>query len=110
MMNVLARWIINALIIMVAAYLLPGVHVATYWTALVVALILGVLNVLVRPILVLLTLPITALTFGLFLLVVNAIIVIMASHIVPGFTVDSFWWACFFSILVSLINLMVSRI
>ena len=109
-MNILAKWIVNALVIMVAAYLLPGVHVATYWTALVVALILGILNVLVRPILVILTLPITAVTFGLFLLVINAILVIMASHIVPGFSVDSFWWAVFFSILVSLINFAVSRL
>lgn len=103
------NWIATAVAIMVVAYVLPGVHVASIWTALLVALVLGILNALVRPILVILTLPITALTFGLFLLVINAVLVLMASHLVPGFYVDGFMWALFFSIAVSLINFAVSR-
>jgi putative membrane protein len=104
-----ANWLINAFAIMIAAYLLPGVHVSSIWTALIVALVLGVLNILVKPILVILTLPITALTFGLFLLVINAVLAIMASHLVPGFTVDSFESAFIFSLAVSLINMAVAR-
>ena len=103
------NWLATAVAIMVAAFVLPGVHVASIWTALLVALVLGVLNTLVRPMLIMLTLPITAITFGLFLLVINAVMIVMASHLVPGFTVDGFTWALLFSLAVSLINLAVSR-
>lgn len=103
------NWMTNAVAIMVAAYVLPGVHVANIWTALLIALVLGVLNIFVRPILVILTLPVTAVTFGLFLLVINAIMVVMVSHIVQGFSVDSFSWALLFSFLISLINMAISR-
>lgn len=103
------NWLINAFAIMIAAYLVPGVHVASIWTALIVALVLGVLNILVKPILIILTLPITVITFGLFLLVINAVLAIMVSHLVPGFTVDSFEYALIFSLVVSLVNLAVSR-
>ena len=108
-MNILVKWLINALVIMVVAYILPGVHVLSFWTALVVALVLGVFNILIKPFIILLTLPITILTFGLFLLVINALIVLLASHIVSGFRVDGFWWAFLFSILVSLINLAITK-
>jgi putative membrane protein len=108
-MNIVIKWIVNALIIMVAAYILPGVHVMNFWTALVLALVMGVLNVLVKPLLILLTLPITLVTFGLFLLVINALMVLLASHLVSGFTVDGFWWALIFSIVVSLINLVLPK-
>jgi|SRR5215469_4215589 len=108
-MNIILKWIINALIIIIAAYFLPGVHVSTFWTALLVALAMGVLNMLVKPLLIVFTLPITLVTFGLFLLVINALIVLLASAIVPGFHVDGFWWAFLFSILVSLINLVISK-
>ena len=108
-MNILINWVINALVIMVAAYILPGVHVENIWAAFVVALVLGVLNVLIKPILVLLTLPITIVTFGLFLLVINAMMVVMVSHVVPGFSVDNFEWAFIFSAVVSLINLALQR-
>jgi putative membrane protein len=80
-----------------------------FWTALVLALVLGILNVLIKPLLVVLTLPITLVTFGLFLLVINALMVLFASHLVPGFTVDGFWWALLFSMVVSLINLILPK-
>ena len=108
-MNIVIKWIVNALIIIVAAYLLPGVHVMNFWTALVLALVMGILNILVKPLLVVLTLPITLVTFGLFLLVINALMVLLASHLVPGFTVDGFWWALLFSLLISLINLVLPK-
>ena len=108
-MNIIIKWIVNALVIMVAAYILPGVHVMNFWTALVLALVMGILNILIKPLLVVLTLPITLVTFGLFLLVINALIVLLASHLVSGFTVDGFWWAFLFSIVVSFINLILPR-
>jgi putative membrane protein len=108
-MNILINWLISALIVMVVAYILPGVHVDSFLTALAVALVLGVLNLLVKPILVLLTLPFTLLTLGLFLIVINAILLLLTDAIVPGFTIDGFWWAVFYSILVSAINVLLQR-
>lgn len=108
-MRGLVNWIATAAAVMVAAYLLPGVHVENVWTALVVALVIGILNTFIRPLLIILTLPITLITFGLFLLVINALMVLMASHLVPGFGVDSFGWALLFSIVVSFINLALSK-
>ena len=108
-MGKLLNWFANALVIMVAAYVLAGVHVDNLWTALIVALVIGILNILVKPLFILLTLPITIVTFGLFLLIINAIMVLLASAIVPGFIVDGFWWALLFSLLVSLINLALAK-
>src|SRR5579863_3835372 len=108
-MTILLKWLINAIVILVAAYILPGVHVDNLWTALIIALVMGILNILVKPLLIILTLPITIITFGLFLLVINAILVICVSHIVPGFRVDNFWWAILFSIVVSLMNMVFSK-
>lgn len=109
-MQVLVRWIISALVILVVAYLLPGVHVQSFMTALVIAIILGVINVILRPILIILTLPITIVTFGLFLLVINALLIMLTTYIVPGFRVDSFWWALFFGLIVAIFNAVVSTI
>lgn len=108
-MGKLLNWFANALVIMVAAYVLAGVHVDNLWTALIVALVIGILNILVKPLFIFLTLPITIVTFGLFLLIINAIMVLLASAIVPGFIVDGFWWALLFSLLVSLINLALAK-
>ena len=108
-MAILVNWLISALVILIAAYILPGVAVENFWTALVVAVILGILNALLKPLLILLTLPITIVTFGLFLLVINALVVLLVSAIVPGFHIDGFWWAVLFSIIVSLINLTVAK-
>lgn len=106
---VLINWFINALVIMAAAYILPGVHVENFWTALVLSLVMGVLNILIKPLVIILTLPFTILTFGLFLLVINAVLVLLASVIVPGFKVDGFWWALIFSIVISFINLILPK-
>lgn len=103
-MSILLNWLLSALAIIVAAYLLPGVKVDSFVTALVVAVVLGVINAFLKPILLFLTLPITILTLGLFSLVINALLVMLSAAIVPGFVVDGFWWALIFSILLSFIN------
>lgn len=109
-MNIIINWLLNSLVIIVAAYLLPGIHMANFYTALAVALVLGVLNLFIKPLLILLTLPLTIVTLGLFLLVINALLILLTSSLVPGFDVDGFWWAVLFSILVSLINLLTLRV
>ena len=109
-MGILINWLLNALAILTAAYILPGIHVDTFVTALVLSVVLGIANVVIKPILVLLTLPITILTFGLFTLVINALLVLGATYIVPGFTVDGFLWALVFSIVLSLISWALNTI
>ncbi len=108
-MNLL-RWLIGAASIMLVGYLVPGVHVAGLWTALIVALVLGLLNAVVRPILILLTLPATILTLGLFTLVINAGLFLFASTVVKGFTVDSFGAAFVGSLLLWLVNWATSSL
>ena len=98
------RFLLSGLAVFLAGYVLPGVHVDGFWYALLVAIVLSVVNVLVKPILVILTIPITILTLGLFLLVINALIIMLVDALVPGFSVDGFWWALAFSLILSLIN------
>ena len=104
----MSRFIIQCLVVALAlgatAYILPGVHVDS-WTALAVAaLVLGVVNAFVRPVLTILTLPITVVTLGLFLLVVNGLAFALAAWVVPGFTVDNFWWAILGALMVSIFS------
>lgn len=103
-MNWIIRFLLNGLAVVLTAYLLPGVSVEDYGTALIVALILSVANVIIKPILVILTIPITILTLGLFLLVINAIIILLADYLVVAFYVDGFWWALLFSLILSIFN------
>ncbi len=103
-MNLIIRLLLNGLAVVLTAYLLPGVNVKDYGTALVVALVLAVINVVVKPILVILTIPITILTLGLFLLVINAVIILLVSNLVGGFEVRGFWWALLFSLILSIFN------
>ncbi len=109
-MNFIVRLLVTALVAFGLARILPGIHIDTYWTALVFALVLALINAFVRPILVILTIPITIITFGLFLLVINAIIVLIASKFVSGISIDGFWWALLFGLLLSiLVSLLFSR-
>jgi len=101
-MGLVLRIIVTAGLVFGIAHFLPGVHVAGPFTAMVVAVVLGLLNVFIKPIMVLLTLPFTIITLGLFLLVVNALVILLCTKIVGGFTVDTFWVAMFFSILLSI--------
>lgn len=103
-MNMIIRFLLSGVAVMLTAYLLPGTHVQDYWAALLVAVLISVSNVVVKPILVLFTIPITVLTLGLFLLVINAIIILMVDYFVDGFSVDGFWWALAFSLILSVFN------
>lgn len=103
-MNWFVRFLLNGLAVVLTAYLLPGVSVDDYWTALIVALVLSIANIIVKPILIVLTIPITILTLGLFLLVINAFIILLVDSLVSGFYVDGFWWALLFSLILSVFN------
>lgn len=100
-MKTILRMLLTAVAVMVIAKFLPGVEVTDFVNAMFVAIVLGFLRITVQPLLVLLTLPATILTMGLFLLVINAVIIMMASYFVDGFTVNGFWVALLFSILLS---------
>jgi putative membrane protein len=102
-MKLILHWIIAAVAIGIASYILPGVTV-TLMGALVLAIVLGALNIFIRPLLVILTLPINILTLGLFTIVINAFLVWLAAMIVQGFSVGGFWWALLFAIVLALIN------
>ncbi len=101
-MKLILRLLLTALAVIVLAEILPGITVASYGTAVVVAIVLALLRMFVKPVLILLTLPITIVTLGLFLLIVNAIIILMAGYLVEGFNVETIWWALLFSLLLSL--------
>jgi putative membrane protein len=107
-MRLLLGWAINAGVLLLLPYLLPAVQVRDFWTALLVALVLGLLNAIVRPVLVLLTLPITVLTLGLFLFVINGLLFWLVARMLDGFTVTSFWWAVLAALLYSVISSFVS--
>ena len=110
MITLLARWIINAAALLLVAYLYPGVSVENFFAAFMAALVLGLINAVVRPILVILTFPVTLLTLGLFLFVINALLFWLVAEIVRGFTVTGFMGALIGSILYSLITLVTSWI
>ena len=103
-MQTILKLLLTAVAVMILAYILPGVEVVSYWAAIIVAVVLGLLRLIVKPILVFLTFPITIVTLGLFLLVINAAIILMADYFVDGFTVRNFWWALGFSILLSILQ------
>ena len=103
-MQLLIRLFTTAVLVLLIAELLPGVSVASFTTSLLVALVLSLLNVFIKPLIVLFTLPVTLLSMGLFLLVINALIIILCAKIVGGFVVDGFWTATFFSIILSVLQ------
>ena len=102
--NFLIRILLSSAGILITSYLLPGVDVENFLSALLLAVLLAILNVTLKPLLVILTIPVTFITLGLFLLVINAVIVLLADAILPGFAVDGFWRAMGFSIILWLIN------
>lgn len=106
-MGILINWIVSALVIFGIAYILPGVHVAGFTAALVVALVLGIINAFLKPVLIILTLPINILTLGLFTFVINALLILLVSKLVLGFIVDGFLWAFVFGIILSIANTLV---
>jgi len=104
-MNFLLRLVTSTLAILIVAYVMkPHVSVDNALTAILLAAVLALLNNIVKPVLIFLTLPITLVTLGLFLLVINALMILLASNLVPGFKVDGFGWALLFSIILSLVT------
>ena len=103
-MSFLLKLVINTLTVLIAAYVAPGVTVDSFFTALVVSIVLGILNAVLRPLLVILTLPINLLTLGLFTLIINTVIVLIVSSLVPGFRAQSFLAAFVFGLTLSLVN------
>ena len=108
-MNILLRIIISAVVAFGLSYILSGIHIQSFVTALILAAVLGLLNLIVKPLLIILTLPITIFTFGLFLFVINALIILIAANFVKGFQVDGFWWALLFSLLLSVLTSFLYR-
>ena len=108
MKGVVVRWFFLTVAITIASYLLDGIQVDGFFSAVMAAAILGVLNVFFKPILLVLTLPINILTFGLFTFVINAVLLMMASGVISGFHVNTFWSAVFGSVIISVVNSILS--
>ena len=109
-MDFIIRLVISALAVILSAYILPGVSVKSFWTALWIALILTLLNVFITPIMVFLTIPITIITFGLFLFVINAVVVLIASALISGFQVNGFIWALVYSIILTIVSYILEEV
>ncbi|MBL7902284.1 MAG: phage holin family protein [Bacteroidia bacterium] len=103
-MQFLIKILVSALAIYLVALIMPHVQIDDQLTVLLVALVLAFLDAIVKPLLTILTIPITIFTFGFFLLAINAFIILIATRLVPGFHVDGFWWALLFSLILSITN------
>jgi putative membrane protein len=108
--RLLAAWLINTVALIAVAYLLPGISVSNFVTALIAALVLGLVNAIVRPILIVLTLPATVLTLGLFIFILNGLLFWMVGYFVEGFTVSGFWAGFFGAIVFSIISWLLSAL
>lgn len=106
-MNILLRILFSGIAVILTSYLLPGVHIENFFSAIIVAAVLALLNSVLKPFFVVLTIPVTILTLGLFLLVINSVMILIAGSIVPGFIVNGFWWALIFSIILSIISYLL---
>jgi putative membrane protein len=109
-MNILVSLLIQTLAVIITAQVIPGVQIANFFTAVVTAVCMGLVNMTIKPLIVLFTLPVTIVTLGLFTFVINALMVLLVSRIVPGFTVDGFWSALWFSILLSLVSYFLNSL
>jgi putative membrane protein len=109
-MSLLLTWLINALALLIIPYVIPSIKIRGFGTALVIAIVLGLINTLLRPVLVLLTLPVTIITLGLFILIINALLFQFAAWLLKGFEVTGFWAAFFGSILYSIISWILSAL
>jgi putative membrane protein len=107
-MHTIIRWIINAVLLMLIPYVVPGVTVKNFWVALVAALVLAFVNALIKPILILLTLPINILTLGLFILVINGLMFWLVSAVVKGFYISGFWPAFFAALVFSILSIALN--
>lgn len=109
-MKTILHLVLGGIAVIITAYVLPGVTLTGFFAAVIVAVVISILNVLLRPILIVLTLPITILTLGLFTFVINALIVLLTSAVVPGFSVDNFWWAVLFALVLAIVNWFLGSI
>jgi len=109
-MNYILKILLSAVAVVLLAKLIPGVTVDTYTTAIWVAFLIGILDTIIKPIFVILTLPITIVTLGLFLFVINAILILMANSWIDGFSVSSFWTALLFSVLLSFLESVLYKV
>lgn len=100
----LVKILLGGISVMIAEFLLPGVHIDDFLTGFLLAAVIILINLTLKPILILLTLPLTLVTFGLFLLVINALMILLADRFIDGFSVEGFWWAILFAIVLSIIN------
>jgi len=110
MVRLLVNWLVTTAAILISAYFLPGISVKSIGAAFLTALVLGLINAIIRPILLVLTFPITILTLGLFIFILNAILVLVTSAIVPGFYVHGFFWALLFSLVFSIVSFILYKI
>lgn len=108
-MALLINWLIDAILILTIAYLFPAISVENFWVGLIAAVVISLLNALLRPLLILLTLPINILTLGLFTLVINTAIIMLADYIIPGLSILNFWWALLMAVLLGLANGLISQ-
>ncbi len=108
-MNYLIKMLITAATVMICSALMPGVHVDGFFSALIVAVVLSLLNTFLKPLLILLTIPITIVTLGIFILFINALIIYFADLLIDGFRVDSLWWAIGFSIILAFVNSFITE-
>ncbi|ACD97210.1 phage holin family protein [Trichlorobacter lovleyi] len=107
-MSLAINWVISGIAIVITAYLLPGIHLSGFKAALLTALALGLINAFIKPVLSLLTLPLTVMTLGLFSLVLNALLIMLTAKLVPGFQVQGFLWAVAFSVVLTITNWILS--
>jgi putative membrane protein len=103
-MKTVGKIFASALAVILSAYILPGVHVDGFITAIIVAVVLSLVNFFVKPLLIIITIPVTILTLGLFLLAINAFMILMVDSFIDGFAVDGFWWALLYSLVLSIIS------
>lgn len=108
-MRLLSYLLINSIAILIASYILPGVKVDSVSTVIIVAIVLGVINTFIKPLVLLLTLPITLVTLGLFTFIINALLVVLTDMLIAGFSVTNFLWALLFSLVVSLVSSFLSN-
>ena len=109
-MGIIINLLLSSIAVIISAYILPGVHVANFLTAVVVAIVLGIINAVIKPVLLILTLPINILTLGIFTFIINGLLILLVSSLVQGFRVDNFWWAVLFSIILSIVNAFFSSL
>ncbi|NTU91193.1 MAG: phage holin family protein [Chlorobiaceae bacterium] len=110
MVRILLHWLVNAIAVYATAHLLPGITIRNFAAALIVALVLGLINALLKPVLVFFSIPFIILTLGLFMLVINALMLQLAAVFVDGFSVQSFWWAVLGSLCISFVAWLLAAI